>query len=98
MTLQRDPEPYETKYLHTFADFVGKQVLEIGCGDGRITWQYAKSASRSTGIDLDGESLRIAAMDRTPDLQGKASFAHADSVHLPFPRETFDIVVLAWSL
>lgn len=98
MTLQRDLERNETKYLHEFADFASKHVLEIGCGDGRVTWQYAKFASRTMGIDLEGESLRVAAMDRSSDLQEKVSFAHADSVHLPFPKGTFDIVILAWSL
>lgn len=98
MTLHKDPSHNERKYLHTFADFTGKRVLEVGCGEGRMTWQYAKSTRVTVGIDLDLDALRIARVDRHSDLQDKALFARADSQLLPFPKETFDIVVLAWSL
>ncbi len=37
MSLLKDPERTETKYLHKFVDLAGKQLLEIGCGDGRLT-------------------------------------------------------------
>lgn len=98
MTLQKDPERTETKYLHKFADFSGKRALEIGCGDGRLTWQYAKSASRVAAIDLDADSLRYALIDRPSDLDNKVLFSRADSTRIPFSKETFDIAILAWSL
>ncbi len=98
MTLQKDPERTETKYLHQFADFSGKHVLEIGCGDGRLTWQYAESASRVAAIDLDADSLRYALVDRPSDLDDKVLFSRADSIHIPFAKEKFDIAILAWSL
>ncbi len=98
MTLQKDPEGNETKFLHEFADFRNKRVLEIGCGEGRLTWRYARSTRFSVGIDLDADSLRAAMMDRPADLQGKALFARGSALHLPFQKETFDIAVLAWSL
>jgi predicted TPR repeat methyltransferase len=68
MTLQKDPERTETKYLHQFADFTGKRVLEIGCGDGRLTWQYAKSARFVAGIDLEANDLRVATIERPSDV------------------------------
>ncbi len=96
MTLQKDPERTETKTLHKFADFAGKRVLEVGCGDGRLTWQYAKSAKFTAGIDLERDDLRLAMADRPADLP--VSFARADSIHIPFAKEKFDIAILAWSL
>src|SRR5512135_3008939 len=98
MTLQKDPERNETKYLHKFADFTNKRVLEIGCGEGRLTWQYAKSTQETIGIDPDMDALRIAKVDNPSDLQSQALFACADAQHLPFIQKTFDIAVLAWSL
>jgi ubiquinone/menaquinone biosynthesis C-methylase UbiE len=95
MTLQKDPERTETKYLHRFADFTGKRVLEIGCGDGRLTWQYAKTARFVAGIDLEANDLRVATIERPADLP--ASFIRADSVQLPFIKEKFDLAILAWS-
>jgi ubiquinone/menaquinone biosynthesis C-methylase UbiE len=96
MSLQKDPERTETKTLHRYADFSGKRVLEIGCGDGRLTWQYARSARFTAGIDLEADDLRLATIDRPSGL--RVSFARADSVHLPFSKATFDIAILAWSL
>jgi ubiquinone/menaquinone biosynthesis C-methylase UbiE len=98
MTLQKDPERTETKYLREFANFTGKRVLEIGCGEGRLTWQYARAASRVAAIDPDKDSLRVATIERPSDLQAKVAFARADSIHLPFAKERFDLAVLAWSL
>ena len=98
MTLQKDPERNESKYLHKFADLTAKRVLEVGCGEGRMTWQYANAAHTTIGIDSDRDSLRIARVDRPYDLEGKTHFACAASEYLPFSKETFDIAVLAWSL
>ena len=98
MTLQKDPERNEARYLHTFADFTNRRVLEIGSGEGRLTWQYAKLARITIGIDPDLASLRVARVDRPFDLDHKVHFGCASSDYLPFTKETFDIAVLAWSL
>jgi ubiquinone/menaquinone biosynthesis C-methylase UbiE len=97
MTLQQDTQKNEAKYLHRLADFTDQRVLEIGCGEGRLTWQYAGEARSVIGIDLDVDALRVASIDRLSDLQNKVLFACASSVHLPFQKEEFDIAVLAWS-
>lgn len=98
MTLFKDPEQNERKYLHESADFRDKRVLEIGCGEGRLTWQYASVSSSTIGLDLDKDSLRVAAIDRPSDLKNKIHFTNAQSEQLPFRKETFDIALLAWSL
>jgi len=98
MTLQKDPEGNEKIYLHKFADFTNKRVLEIGCGEGRLTWQYAKESRSTIGIDLDRDALRVAMIDRPSDLENKVYFSLAKSEHLPFSKETFDMAILAWSL
>lgn len=97
MTLQIDPERTEQKHLRRYIDFTGRRVLEIGCGDGRLTWGYAKSARTVTGIDLHADDLRVAMLDRPSDLEDKVVFSRADSIYLPFSKETFDIAILAWS-
>lgn len=97
MSVQKDPEGLERKSLHKFADFTNKRVLEIGCGEGRLTWQYAKAPRSIFAIDLDADALRVAAIDKPSDLHNKVYFLRAESEHLPFPKETFDIAVLAWS-
>ncbi len=96
MSFQKDPEQTETKTLHKFTDFAAKRVLEIGCGDGRLTWRYAKETKFTAGIDLNADDLRVATIERPSDLA--VSFARADSIHTPFAKEKFDIAILAWSL
>lgn len=97
MTLQKDPEGTETLFLRRSADFTGKRVLEIGCGDGRLIWRYANATGCLIGIDLDAEALSAAASNCQVDLDKNVSFVRASTLDLPFPRETFDIAILAWS-
>jgi len=97
MTVQKDPERNEVSYLHRYADFNGKRVLEIGCGDGRLTWRYANAARFVAGIDLNRDELRIASIERGSDLEKTVALAQADSVRLPFRDNAFDLAILAWS-
>jgi ubiquinone/menaquinone biosynthesis C-methylase UbiE len=96
--MQRDPEETETKYLHTLADLSNARVIEIGCGDGRLTWRYAASAGRVVGTDPDPSRLTSARRDCPPVLYASLSFAQARAEALPFPPATFDLALLAWSL
>jgi ubiquinone/menaquinone biosynthesis C-methylase UbiE len=98
MPIQKDPEGTEISHLEMAADFVGRHVLEIGCGDGRLTWRYAPSTNLTTGIDTDPEALLAAVAARPDILLQKISFVHASSLNLPFPPIKFDVAVLAWSL
>ena len=94
--LQEDPEGTERRTLHNHIDFSGRRVLEIGCGDGRLTWKYAAKAGSVVALDLEHDDLRVAMADRPAGRP--ISFLRADSIHLPFQKEKFDIAVLAWSL
>jgi ubiquinone/menaquinone biosynthesis C-methylase UbiE len=98
MTVQKDPEGNETKRLLKVADFRSKRALEVGCGEGRLTWRYASASSMTVGLDPDKDALRVARIDRPTDLADKVQFANSQAEHLPFRNETFDIAVLAWSL
>lgn len=98
MTVQSDPEGNEGKFLHRFADFTNRRVLEVGCGEGRLTWKYATASAWTVGVDADKDALRIAAFDRPANLVMKAHFAAAEAQKLPFRKDTFDLAVLAWSL
>ena len=98
MSLQRDADHNEIKFLHKFVDLKDKRVLEIGCGEGRLTWQYANETRFTLGLDLDRDALRVARVDSPSELEDVVHLACADSIHLPFAKEKFDIAILAWSL
>jgi len=97
-TLSKDPENKENKILQKYADFTNARVLEIGCGEGRLTWKYASASSLTIGIDPDHDALRIARADSPESLRKHVHFCEASANHIPFSKETFDIAILAWSL
>ena len=98
MSLQKDPEQLEKKTIHRLVDFKDKHVLEVGCGEGRLTFKYASASALTVGFDPDHSALRIARADSPRDLHKHVHFAGASANHIPFSKETFDIAILAWSL
>jgi ubiquinone/menaquinone biosynthesis C-methylase UbiE len=98
MPIQKDPEGMEMYHLEKEVKFTNRHVLEIGCGDGRLTWRYAPSAGRVTGIDLDMVALHAAVTTCLGGFRKTISFLRASSIFLPFPPNKFDITILAWAL
>ena len=53
-----DPEENETAALaRLLPDLSGRKVLEVGCGDGRLTCRYADRADAVVAIDPDAEAI-----------------------------------------
>ena len=98
MTIQKDSDRNEIRFLQKYVDLTDKRVLEIGCGEGRLTWQYASGTRSTMAIDIDRDSLRVARVDTPSDLEDKIHFSCSASEYLPFSKERFDIAILAWSL
>jgi ubiquinone/menaquinone biosynthesis C-methylase UbiE len=98
MPVFADPEDTETQALHDYADFSGKRVLEIGCGDGRLTWRYAERAASVVAIDPKADDIEIAVEDCPAELRPKIEFRVARLEDLEIPAEKFDLALLSWSL
>lgn len=75
----------------------GQQVLDIGCGNGRLAETAQKIKAYYTGIDLS-EKLITQARElygaRYPD----AHFLHGSMLELPFENDSFDIIVAVSSV
>lgn len=98
MTSSFDPEGREAALLDSITDFDGGRILEIGIGDGRMTWEYAGRAASVVGVDPDVESLQALLEDRTGPGRSQVFPVCSESESLPFPSERFDAAILAWSL
>lgn len=71
-----------------------EQVLDIGCGDGKLTAEIARRAPRGSvlGIDLSEEMIGFAMDAYPPAAASNLAFQVCDATRLPF-RETFDLAV-----
>ena len=98
MAKLQDPEGIETKTVLKHLSFDGKDVLEIGCGDGRLTFQYAEMASRVVAIDAIEESIEKAKSNRPKNLHRRLEFLVGQGEKLTFPDQSFEIVFFSWSL
>ena len=105
MTLLIDPEAVETQALLDFTgDLNGKRLLEIGSGDGRLTWRFAPRADFVVGLEPKPEKLSRATEDFPSNLKGKVEFHNlgleefiAGWRSAPLPKP-FDLAILSWSL
>ena len=101
MALTIDPKGLETRAMHDLIDFCGKDVFEIGCGDGRVTWRYAADAATVTAIDPDVAMVE-AAQDALPEeLRSTVFFRVADisdARAIDLPDGGYDVAVFSGSL
>jgi 2-polyprenyl-6-hydroxyphenyl methylase / 3-demethylubiquinone-9 3-methyltransferase len=67
-----------------------KTILDVGCGAGFLANKMATLGYEVSGVDLSPESLRVAQkFDHTKSVK----YHHANAYDLPFPNDSFDVVV-----
>src|SRR5690349_13808261 len=98
MTVSRDPEETETRTIKELIDFSDMDVLEVGAGDGRMTWRYAALARSVGALDPDADALARAEAGAPEQLRSKVRFWPADVTTAEVPASAFDVVVFSWSL
>src|SRR5215475_8099604 len=85
-------------HIPAFADFErwrGKKVLEIGCGIGTDTINFARHGAQVTAVDLTEKSLEVARQRaRVYGLEDRIRFVQANAEQLSdfLPPEHFDLV------
>ena len=94
MAIRGDATGAERHYLLDMLG-AGGDIMEIGCGDGRLTRKYAALARRAVGIDPRLDSLLQA---KPSDFNNPACFIHASGTALPFRAASFDQALFALSL
>ena len=95
MAVRIDPEGNEPAALTRIGtNFDAARVLEIGCGDGRLTRTFAASARQVVAIDPDPVAIREFLDAAWP------SHVEARAVGLETFQTVgrFDVIVFSWSL
>lgn len=97
---KQELENIEPEVLTNLIDFSGQHVLEIGCGDGRLTWLYADLPARITAIDPDAEQIGLAKKNLSNHFRSRIEFREAafEDFAAESPPSIFDIVILSYSL
>ncbi|MBI5557293.1 MAG: class I SAM-dependent methyltransferase [Deltaproteobacteria bacterium] len=83
-------------HWHLFSELIGgvnaKRCLEVGCGRGSISSYFAANGCDCTLLDTSSNVLQIARqIFHNSGHIGR--FVTGDANHLPFPSNTFDVVV-----
>ncbi len=94
-----DPERHEIDLLQELAPtLAGARVLEVGCGDGRLTWRYAARAARVLAIDTDSRRVEAARSGLARTALSHVTFLATPVADLDVRSGPFDVVIMAWSL
>ena len=97
MTVHVDPERNEVRALRGITDWRGQHVLDIGCGDGRLSLRLARLGASVVGIDPERKLIRKARNSLPETLAGQVRYRIGKAGSLDFPRESFDLVIFTWS-
>ena len=80
-------------FLAFLPELAGSTVIDLGCGEGRNTREFARRGARMTGVDLSRKMLEAAAAEEAREPLGisyrEASFSDLSA----FPVGSFDLAV-----
>jgi len=91
--MEQDRDCITLSKILQFADLWDQEVLEIGCGDGRITSQLVGKAKRLVAIDPDAANIAEA----KENMEG-VDLRIGSGEFLESPTESFDAILFTLSL
>jgi ubiquinone/menaquinone biosynthesis C-methylase UbiE len=93
-----DPEGVHLAALRRVVDFRGQRVIELGCGDGRLTVPVAREATQVLAFDPDREKVECARHGLPVELAERVEFRVASGTEIEVERCSFDLALFSWSL
>jgi len=94
-----DSQP-ETDILSTHAEFAGKNVLEAGCGSGRLSFRVSRDDFFLTCVDIVPSLVQHCHKRLVDTFEGdrtRLRFEVQDIQDLPYPDDHFDAVLDGWT-
>jgi ubiquinone/menaquinone biosynthesis C-methylase UbiE len=94
-----DPAGEEIQALKGMTNWRGKRVLEVGCGNGRLTLRLIKlGVSHILAFDPDAKSIRAARKALPEKYKDRVAYRVGNAEHVKQKANQFDIVVFSWVL
>src|SRR2546430_10953572 len=95
---RRDEDGIEAVAIAALVPLEGKRVLEVGCGEGRLTALVAARASSVYAFDPSAENVAVARAALTSEQRRRVHFSVHDAEALDVARQPFDIALCRWSV
>ncbi len=89
--------PWRKRAAQVAASGGGTVWLEVCSGTGEMAVNLQKLAPSCTRIVVSDFSMAMVSKAREKEELGTATISLADSMHLPFPDNTFDLVVISFA-
>ena len=104
--MDKTPEPpsdypspgMELRLIERHARLKGSRVLEIGCGDGRLTREFAPLAGSVVAIEPDASAVKLARKLTAAEGITNVSFRVGSAERVRLGSDPFDVVLFSWSL
>ena len=84
------PRRKHTEVLTSQLDMAGRQLADVGCGNGSLSHALARKGAKVTGLDISEAALRQAKTGASDD---GTAFVAALGQALPLPNQSLDIVI-----
>jgi 2-polyprenyl-3-methyl-5-hydroxy-6-metoxy-1,4-benzoquinol methylase len=93
-----DPDGVERGAILELVDLRGKHLVDVGCGDGRLSFVCAREGANVFAFDADEEGIERARAETPSELRKRVRFEVADGAEIDLPRRKFDLALFSWSL
>src|SRR5262245_51508839 len=98
MSIEIDPEQNEVRALESVTNWMKKRVLEVGCGDGRLSQRLASLGAFVQARDPDPTLIHKARKNLPQRFANSVLYDVGNAERIDHPNASFDVVVFSWSL
>lgn len=92
------PAGMEVRIFRRFVELKGRRILELGCGDGRLTREIAPLAANVVAVEPDPAKVADARRAAAAEGHANISFRVGQAERIRVRDGPFDIALFSWSL
>jgi 2-polyprenyl-6-hydroxyphenyl methylase/3-demethylubiquinone-9 3-methyltransferase len=93
-----DPDGVELETIRGLVDLRGLRVLDVGCGEGRLSFACAREGADVLAFDPDEDAVAVARAETPNALRRRVRFEVAHAKEIELPKGEFDLALFSWSL